>query len=94
MNIDKIKAHNAQAGYHFFDADTLRFFSSRISAEIHKGRYFVTSEQHTSHIYGDSPRRYTIREYDPATGCVNTAQGCEFQEFATLAQAKAAMRKL
>lgn len=93
MNIQEIKDHNKQAGYHFFDADTMRFFRSRVSAEVHKGRYFVTSEQHASR-YGDSPRRYTIREYNSATGSVETATGCEFQEFETLAQAKRAMRKL
>ncbi len=70
-SIDAIRTANRMSGGHFFDADTLRFFSSRILPTVHQGRYgvyFVTSERFDE----DTPRRYTVRRFDPATGSVDT----------------------
>lgn len=62
---------HAAGGGHFFDADTMRFFNSRILSGVRIGAdgtvYFVTSERqsgtygsypHPSYSY---PRRYTVR---------------------------------
>lgn len=60
MTLQQIMAANAQAGRHFFERDTLRFFKSRVSDRTYPaadGRtFFVTSERHRN-----DPRRYTVR---------------------------------
>jgi hypothetical protein len=81
MTIEQITARNRETGHHFFDADTLRFFRSRINARVYHAHatgvaYFVTSEQ-APH----SPRRYTLRRFDQATGEVETVG--EFLQYAT-----------
>ena len=48
MTIAEIKRENKKAGQHFFDADTMRFFDSRIESSAMRGHeryYFITSEQ-------------------------------------------------
>ena len=65
---DDIRAIADRAGSHFFDADTMRFFSSRLldgvraldgnATEPGRRYLFVTSERDT---YSDQPRRYTVR---------------------------------
>ena len=70
---------------HFFDADTKRFFRSRIGETVYGGRYFITSEQFDSR----SPRLYTVREVS-ADGQNITTVG-DFQQHATRAQALAAI---
>lgn len=86
--IGEIKAANTRAGYHFFKADTLRFFSSRISSTVYGHGVIVTSERDT---YGDQPRRYTVRLALP-TGEVESLG--EFEQFATSGQAHAFARKV
>lgn len=89
-SMSQIKSRNDDAGNHFFDRDTLRFFRSRVSDELYAGRMFVTSEQHTS-SYGNSPRLYTVRAArDDGTICDVSG----FQAFETLKQAKGLARKL
>jgi hypothetical protein len=55
--IDQIKADNKGIGNHWFDADTMRFFNSRVNRKVYDGHLFVSSEQFDS----DSPRLYSIR---------------------------------
>lgn len=89
--IRDIKTHNKQASRFFFEPATLRFFSSRISSVVHEGPggiFFVTSEQ----FDWQSPRLYTIRKYDPATGEIDSAS--EFQEFANISTAQRNAAKL
>ena len=40
---DDVKAANREAGRHFFDPATMRFFNSRVHRAVYGGRYFVTS---------------------------------------------------
>lgn len=59
--LDDIKARNHDAGNHFFDRDTMRFFRSRISERVYPnihgtGTLFVTSERGPDNI-----RRYSVR---------------------------------
>ncbi len=70
-NTVTIRIANQMGGFHFFDVDTMRFFNSRILPTVHQGRYgvyFVTSERFDE----NTPRRYTVRRFDPATGKVDT----------------------
>lgn len=91
--LPQIKAANAAAGGHWFSPDTLRFFSSRISATTYgpdaQGRvYFVSSERGFDY---DTPRRYTVRYFTPSTAAIDTHG--EFLAHDTLAQAQAAARR-
>lgn len=61
-SIDDVVHANHNAGFHFFDDDTLRAFRSRIGQTLHAGRYFVTSEVGPAE---GSRRRWTIREVKP-----------------------------
>ena len=85
MLIDEVKRCNS----HFFDADTMRFFKSRLlevfPSNKQNATYFVTSEQGPNNV-----RAYSVRKF--ASCKVNTVG--EFQGYATAAQAKAAARRL
>lgn len=84
--IEEIKQASKDAGGHWFDADTMRFFRSRIGHKaypVSDGAFFVTSERYDD----DSPRLYTVRRaYD--SGEIETVG--EFQGYATLEQANTA----
>ena len=65
-----IKYCNDQAGRYFFAPDTLKFFKSRILDRVHQGSggiFFVTSERPPH-----SRRDYTLREFHPKTGQIDT----------------------
>ena len=84
-DIDDIKMTNHSAGLHFFEPAAMRFFDSRCGRTVYQGPggvYFVTSEQfHGSNGYSDG-RKYTVRQFDPKTGKVETAKSanCKFNE--------------
>lgn len=87
-----IKAANKRKGGHFFDPSSMRFFSSRIGKKVYSGPggvFFTTSEQFDA----GSPRLYTVREFVPETGDVDTVG--EFNELsekeATIIAAEAAL---
>jgi len=86
-----VRNANRQAGYHFFDADTLRFFRGRIIGQLVAGRYFITSEQFVAPYEAPAPRRYTIR-YANDDATIDTVG--DFQQYATLADARKALRSL
>ena len=88
FTIAQIKRANADAGHHFFERSTMRFFDSRIASR-HPigGRYFVTSERF-SLAY---PRLYTVRECGE-NGHVNTVG--KFQAYITVEAAKRAAEQL
>lgn len=86
FTIDAIKQANRDAGQHYFDADTMRFFRSRVMPHVYGGRIFVTSEQNGY----DHPRAWSVREAMP-DGSIETIG--EFQEYATGSQAKTAARR-
>lgn len=78
----------SNSGY-FFTVDAMRFFSSRVawdSLTVYRdGFAFITSEQRQMPYTEWEPRRYTVRYWNPTDGSNHLS---EFQEFATLAQAK------
>lgn len=88
--IDELIEYARACGSHFFDPDTLRFFGSHIldGVTVHNSRaYFVTSERDN---YGNQPRRYSARYMVAGAHFFEVGQ---FQEYATAAQARAAIRK-
>jgi hypothetical protein len=73
-----------ESGY-FFSKDAMRFFGSRIAwdtlTKINADTYgFITSEKHNA-----EPRLYSVRGWTEESGVFDLS---DFQEFATLAEAK------
>lgn len=83
----EVRAANKAIGHHWFDADTMRFFNSRVESELINGRYFVTSEQFSS----ADQRMFNVRRVE-ANGAVNTVD--DFQGLATKQAAIDAARRL
>ena len=70
---DIIRAHKG----HFFDADSMRFFKSRVCSQVFCGKdevYFVTSERFVSSTGWTDGRKFTVRAYNPATDSIRTVQ--------------------
>lgn len=91
-NMADVKRANKAVGGCWFSLSTMRFFRTRIETElITRGvsgrQVFVTSEQFND----DSPRLFTIREALPG-GSIKTVG--EFQQYASLSDARAAVRQL
>jgi len=90
---DDIKAANQRAGHHFFDRETMQFFMSSVhdiyhlTASIDTRILLITSESYGR--YDEEPPRFTVREFFPATGKVNTIG--EFMQYKTLYAARDAI---
>jgi len=70
-DIQDIEMIHKSSGGHFFDAESKRFFNSRILETVYQGTggvFFVTSEKAPN----DTERGYTIRQFNPETGSVST----------------------
>lgn len=64
---DILRVARADDNNHFFDADTMRFFGSRLTKTIrvitpHSG-FFITSEQDPFGVFRDGARTFTVRSY-------------------------------
>lgn len=84
MTIAKIKQAVKAADGHFFDTDTMRFFSSRVVERVWYGAdgvfFFVTSEQFKPSSGPAHARRYTVRRWSEAEpGSVDTVGS--FQQY-------------
>lgn len=94
IHTDQLAHRNAASGWHFFDADSKRFFSSRISETAYVTQdgfaFFVTSERKG---FRETARAYTVRIAETATGRIVGSFG-EFLEFASRSAADRAARKL
>ena len=84
---DDLRAYVKSYGNHFFDPSTMRFFNSRLCGGCDSLGFFVTSERFDA----ATPRLYTVRRLRIG-GEVDTVG--EFQAYATLRQARAAIRRL
>jgi len=71
-SIDDLRKAAADLGSHYFDADTMRFFGSRVLEGIYRpsvsesprSGLFVTSERYENPGTGyTAPRRYSIRRF-------------------------------
>lgn len=65
-SVAEVADANRRAGHHFFDPDTIKFFSSRIETDIVGERLFIPSEQDETGFgklgkAWDGERRFTIR---------------------------------
>lgn len=106
MQMSDIKRANANAGNHWFDPDTLRFFSSRVSEMVYgawrsgggdkPGGKFEPLGQYfvTSERFDYTwPRLYTVRRFEPSTSEVATAPNHEFQQYASYSGAQKAAKR-
>ena len=76
---------------HWFDKSTMAFFKSKLAESMLYTKdkvLFFSSEKGP-----DGIRRFSIREYNPETGAIETV-GLGFQGYKTLAAAKLAASKL
>ena len=92
--IANLELANHKRGHHFFDADSKRFFRSRIGGTLYGGpggEFFVTSEREATWEKRAIPRRYTVRQAMP-DGRVATVG--EFQQYASYSGATAAAKRL
>lgn len=95
LDIDDIKMTNKSAGKFWFSPDTMRFFHSRVYAEVFQSQnqatpylhYFISSECREP---GETPRLYTVRVFDARTASINDVGG--FQAHDTRAKAIKAAR--
>lgn len=95
MYIESVVTVERRHNGHWFDADTKRFFSSRVSDTAYNNEqgksYFVSSERDT--FRNRQPKRlYTVRVQDHETGDIDTVG--EFQGYKTRYQAHKAAREL
>lgn len=81
MNLQQARKIYARTGHHFFDADTMRFWGSKIETDLFENRCFVTSEDN----FDQTERRYNIRQFSEDYRSVNTIG--EFNTYATLDEA-------
>lgn len=77
-SIAAIKKANRDAGHHFFDRESMKFFASKIHDGVIGGKYFITSEQPPH-----GPRVYSIREANDS-GHISTVE----KGLATLSDAR------
>lgn len=89
-----VKRSNREAGFHFFDRATMRFFDSRVESGLYRGPggvYFITSEQFHGST-GSQARMFTVRKFDTATGDVDTCG--KFNELRFIEDARDLARQL
>ncbi len=89
--LQEIKDNCATFGSHWFSPDTMRFFASRVSDNVHTGPggvFFVSSEQFRASGLYDGPRRYSVRQFKPENAhpdaqgsLIDEGPGCVFQQF-------------
>lgn len=94
IGMNSIRHRAKEAGSHWFDADSMRFFRSRVGSGgyVHEdGRiFFVSSERFVSSTGWSPGRKYSVRVMTP-DGNVDTVG--EFQQYASRSGADAAARR-
>jgi len=99
---NEVKRRAKKGSPHFFDKDTMRFFSSRISELMWQVGdvkdyqtnpiYFITSEADRGSVqHAGSARAFTVRKID-ADGDIDTVS--EFQEHSTLNKARKEIKNI
>ena len=70
-------------GYHWFDAEAVRYFKSRWRDKIYKDKYFISSEK-----FGFADQRlFTIRVFTIKRGKISISAVGEFQGYGSYKQA-------
>ena len=86
MNLRQAKNIYARTGHHFFDADTMRFWGSKIETDLFENRCFVTSEDN----FDQTSRYYNVRRFGKDFQTIDTIG--DFNSHVTLEDAvKAAL---
>lgn len=102
MNIittDAIARLNSDRGLHWFDADSMRFFASRVASFAYvsadgKKAFFVSSEKFKGFRAPDGPRLYSVRVASLDTGDINAYPDHNaFQAYKSRSGADAAARR-
>ena len=92
--LDEVKTRASKGSPHFFDADSMRFFSSRISDlcwRVGEKIYFITSEADRGWtIHKGSVRGWTVRAIDKKGDIQKLG---EFQEHENLNEARKAIKE-
>ena len=61
-SIFEVKSHNRNQGYHWFDADTLRWFNGKVYDVLFGSCVFVSSEKENYSRFTPNPQRqYSVR---------------------------------
>ena len=83
--VNEIKQLARDCGNHFFDAEAMRYFSSRVGSKVYGGKYFITSEQFVTYYpdYHREPRKYTIRAVIYHEGRFGIEDVGDFQQYET-----------
>jgi hypothetical protein len=79
--MEQVKQANKARGQHWFDADTLEYWGTKIHGELMAGEFFITSEDN----FNRDARFFTIRKVSD-TGRVSTVG--TWQQYATLKEAE------
>lgn len=91
VDIRDIKECASICKSHFFEADTMRFFNSRVGENAYLdgngGAYFTTSEKGPNGI-----RAYSVRHYDPERCGVETVG--KFQSYRSMNAAQTAAKRM
>ena len=97
QHIDKSELQDLvrQSGGHFFSAETMRAFRSRLYPEIRpvsNGWAFMTSERQTGYLSGrDYARVYRVRILEVLPANLRIADPMPFTDYASLAAARRAL---
>lgn len=67
-NMDEVIANNTEAGYHWFDEDTMRFWGCEVVTKLFSNNTFITVDDN----FNGTRKLYSIRTYDPDTAAVGT----------------------
>lgn len=87
-----IRRSNREHGWYFFERRTMRFFDSHVERGVYQGIggvFFITSEQFHGSVASE-PRKFTVRQFQPETGDVDTVG--KFNEIRTLWEARSYAR--
>lgn len=85
--ISEMKAAQKENDLHWFSKPSMRFFNTKIVTPA-KDNHFITSE----YMEDVSKKKYTIRRFNAVKFGVDTIG--DFQQYATLKEAKQAMNEL
>lgn len=93
--MDEVKKRAEKGSPFFFNTDTMKYFSSRVSDlcwKVENNIYFITSEADKGYIvHNGSKRAFTVRKCD-LVGDIETIG--EFQEHKTLNDARKTIKEI
>lgn len=81
LTINDVKRLHKEAGLHFFDEDTMRFWGTCVVTQLFPNNTFVTGDDN----YDRSKTMYTVRLFNEETANIETV--CGFQRFDNLEDA-------